>query len=133
MLILISGLTTLAPAVYAQSAELKASMARGKEVYASYCTTCHMENGEGIETVYPPIAKSDYLMADRNRSILQVMNGASGEMKVNGVVYNGEMVSFGLSDEEVSDVVNYIRNSFGNKDKGAAVKPADVAALRTKK
>ena len=133
LLALISGLIILAPSAYAQTAELKASMERGKEVYASYCTTCHMENGEGIETVYPPIAKSDYLMADKKRAILQVMNGASGEMKVNGVVYNGEMISFGLSDEEVSDVVNYIRNSFGNKDKGGPVKPADVTALRTKK
>lgn len=115
-----------------QTFDLKSSMARGKEVYASYCITCHMENGEGIESVYPPVAKSDYLMADKNRSVLQVMNGVSGEMKVNGVIYNGEMTSFGLSDEEVSDVVNYIRNSFGNKDKGGPVKPADVAALRTK-
>ena len=89
-----------------------------------------MENGEGIESVYPPLAKSDYLMADRKRSIQQVMNGVSGEMKVNGVVYNGEMTSFGLSDEEITDVVNYIRNSFGNKDKGGAVKAAEVAALR---
>ena len=116
----------------AQTFDLKGSIARGKEVYASYCITCHMEAGEGIESVYPPLAKSDYLMADKKRTIVQVMNGVSGEMKVNGVVYNGEMTSFGLSDEEVSDVVNYIRNSFGNKDKGGPVKPADVAALRKK-
>jgi mono/diheme cytochrome c family protein len=132
MLVLICGLTIVSYSAVAQSAELKASMDRGKEVYASYCITCHMENGEGIESVYPPLAKSDYLMADRKRSIQQVMNGASGEMKVNGLIYNTEMTSFGLSDAEVSDVVNYIRNSFGNKDKGAPVKPADVAALRTK-
>lgn len=116
----------------AQSFDLKSSVARGKEVYAAYCITCHMENGEGIQDVYPPLAKSDYLMVDKKRAVLQVMNGVSGEMKVNGVVYNGEMTSFGLSDEEVSDVVNYIRNSFGNKDKSGPVKPADVAALRTK-
>jgi mono/diheme cytochrome c family protein len=122
----------VAPAVYAQSTDLQGSMERGKEVYASYCITCHMENGEGIESVFPPLAKSDYLMADRKRSIVQVLKGASGEMKVNGVVYNGEMAGFSLSDEEVSDVVNYIRNSFGNKDKGGPVKPADVAAVRTK-
>jgi mono/diheme cytochrome c family protein len=127
-----AGLSATSLICTAQNADLKSSMARGQEVYASYCITCHMENGEGIEGVYPPLAKSDYLMADKKRSIVQVMNGVSGEMKVNGVIYNGEMTSFGLSDEEVSDVVNYIRNSFGNKDKGGPVKPADVAALRTK-
>jgi nitrite reductase (NO-forming) len=67
-------------------------------------------------------------MADKKRSIQQVIHGASGEMKVNGVVYNGEMQAFDLSDEEVSDVINYIRNSWGNK--GDAVKPADVKAAR---
>jgi nitrite reductase (NO-forming) len=43
-----------------------------------------MELGTGIENVYPPLAKADYLMADKKRSIQQVLYGASGEMKVNG-------------------------------------------------
>jgi len=107
---------------------LKASIARGKEVYAAYCVTCHMEKGEGIESVYPPLAKSDYLMADKKRSIHQVMRGISGEIKVNKVVYNGEMTGFDLTDQEVSDVLNYVRNSFGNK--GAAVTPEEVATVR---
>jgi mono/diheme cytochrome c family protein len=131
-LVLATVLTITSLMSYAQSSDLKASMAKGKEIYASYCITCHMENGEGIESVYPPLAKSDYLMADRKRSIVQIMNGVSGEMKVNGVVYSGEMTSFGLSDEEVSHVASYIRNSFGNKDKGGPVKVAEVAALRKK-
>ena len=49
--------------------DLKASMARGRETYVTYCVSCHMDQGEGIEGVYPPLAKSDYLMADRNRAI----------------------------------------------------------------
>lgn len=106
--------------------DLKASVARGKEVYTSYCISCHMEQGEGIESVYPPLAKSDYLMADKKRSIKQILSGVSGEIKVNGITYTGEMTGFDLSDEEVSDVLNYIRNSWGNK--GEAVKPEDVKA-----
>lgn len=51
-------------------------------------------------------------------------------MKVNGKVYNGQMTGVDIKDEEVSDVINYIRNSFGNK--GGAVTPAQVAALRKK-
>jgi nitrite reductase (NO-forming) len=108
--------------------DLKASVARGKEVYTAYCFSCHMEQGEGIESVYPPVAKSDYLMADKKRSIQQVLYGVSGEIKVNGVVYTGEMTGFDLSDQEVSDVLNYIRNSWGNK--GEAVKPEEVKAAR---
>ena len=108
--------------------DMKASIARGKEVYGSYCITCHMEQGEGIESVYPPLAKSDYLMADKKRSINIILKGMSGEIKVNNVTYNGDMTSADLTDQEVSDVLNYIRNSFGNK--GEAVKPEEVKTLR---
>lgn len=111
-----------------QKFDLKASIERGKEVYTINCITCHMEKGEGIEGAFPPLAKSDYLMADKNRSIKQILEGASGEMKVNGVVYNGEMPAIDLTDEQVSDVLNYVRNSWGNK--GAAIPPGDVKALR---
>ena len=110
------------------SFDLKASIARGKDTYTTYCISCHMEQGEGIENVYPPLAKSDYLMADKKRSISQIINGATGEMKVKGVVYNSEMPAVDIADQEVSDVLNYIRNSFGNK--GDAVTPEQVKALR---
>ncbi len=108
--------------------DLKASVARGKEVYVAYCLSCHMDEGQGIEGIYPPLAKSDYLMADKKRSIEQVLNGVSGEITVKGVTYNGMMTGFDLTDEEVSDVLNYIRNTWGNK--GEAVKPGEVKAIR---
>lgn len=112
-----------------QKFDLKASITRGKDVYTAQCITCHMEKGEGIESVYPPLAKSDYLMADKKRSIEQVLHGVTGEIKVNGVTYDGVMASFdALSDQEVSDVLNYIRNTFGNK--GAAVTPEEVKGSR---
>lgn len=112
-----------------QKFDLKASIERGKEVYSGQCITCHGEQGEGIENVYPPLAKSDYLMADKKRSVEQVLYGVTGEIKVKGVAYDGVMTGFeGLSDAEVSDVLNYVRNSFGNK--GAAVTPDEVKASR---
>lgn len=111
-----------------QKFDLKASIERGKGVYDTQCITCHMEKGEGIEGVFPPVAKSDYLMADKNRSIKQILEGASGEMTVNGKTYNGEMPAVDLTDEQVSDVLNYVRNSWGNK--GAAVTPGEVKAQR---
>ena len=108
--------------------DLKASITRGQEVYGTYCISCHMEKGEGLEGVYPPLVKSDYLMADTKRSIVQILKGVSGRMKVNGVTYEGEMAAIELSDQEVSDVLNYVRNSFGNK--GAAIIPDGVKAVR---
>jgi nitrite reductase (NO-forming) len=111
-----------------QAFDLKASIARGKEIYTNFCISCHMEQGTGIENLYPPLAKSDYMMNDKKRSILQVLKGANGEMKVNGKTYNAPMTGFDLTDEQVSDVLNYCRNSWGNK--GGAIKPEDVASAR---
>jgi len=88
-----------------------------------------MEQGEGIESVYPPLAKSDYMMADKKRSVDQVLHGLTGEIKVNGKSYDGVMTGFdALTDAELSDVLNYVRNSFGNK--GPAVTPEEVKAAR---
>jgi nitrite reductase (NO-forming) len=110
--------------IVSQAFDLKASISRGKEIYTNYCISCHMEQGTGIENLYPPLAKADYMMNDKNRSILQVLKGANGEMKVNGKTYNAPMTGFDLTDEQVSDVLNYCRNSWGNK--GSAIKPEDV-------
>ena len=109
---------------------LKESIERGKDIYLTYCLTCHLDQGVGIEDVYPPLAKADYLMADKKRSIQQVLYGATGEMKVNGKTYSTEMTGFDLTDQQASDVVNYIRNSFGNK--GSAVTPDEVKGSRKK-
>jgi len=122
--LLVGSLSTIA-----QKFDLKTSIERGKDVYIAQCMSCHMEQGEGIESVYPPLAKSDYLMADKKRSINEVLHGLNGPIKVKGVSYDGVMTGFEmLSDQEVSDVLNYVRNSFGNK--GGAVTPDEVKASR---
>jgi nitrite reductase (NO-forming) len=113
-----------------QPFDLKTSMSRGREIYITYCLSCHLDQGEGIEGIYPPLAKSDYLMADKSRAIRQILYGVSGEMVVNGKTYNAEMTAVDLNDQEVSDVMNYIRNSFGNK--GGAITPEQILALRKK-
>lgn len=108
--------------------DLKASITRGQKIYSAQCVSCHMDQGEGIEDVYPPLAKSDYMMADKKRSIIQVLYGVSGEIKVNDRIYNGEMSGFDLTNEEVSDLLNFVRNSWGNK--GEAVTPEEVVQAR---
>ena len=104
--------------------DLTKSIQLGKEIYSINCQSCHQENGEGLEGIYPPIAKSDFLMADKIRSIKIILNGANGPMQVNGVTYEGEMPGYPLSDQEVINLLNYIRNSFGNK--GEAVTMEDI-------
>ncbi len=92
---------------------LKESLVDGKEIYNDFCAQCHLENGKGVKGIYPPLAKSDFLI-DINQTIHSIKYGLKGPIIVNGEKYNSIMVSQGLDDEEISDVVNYILNSWGN-------------------
>lgn len=104
-------------------------VAKGKQTFMQTCFVCHQVNGEGIPNQIPPLAKSDYLMADKERSIRVVLQGLSGEQVVNGKSYNGVMAPLNnLSDEEIANVLTYARNSFGNS--GDAVAPAEVRKTR---
>jgi mono/diheme cytochrome c family protein len=126
-----SGTITSQPGAARAVDSLKESIIRGEKVYTANCQSCHMPAGEGITGVFPPLAKSDYLMNDQKRAIRSVLHGVSGEITVNSVKYNMDMpAQNALSDEEVADVLNYIQNNWGNKAK--AVTPAQVKAERKK-
>ena len=97
------------------SQEKDESIKRGKLLYQDLCLRCHMPDGKGVEGIYPPLAKSDFLFKHLKESILAVKQGGiDGEIIVNGVKYNTQMEDLGLYEDEVADVVNYILNSWGN-------------------
>jgi nitrite reductase (NO-forming) len=105
-------------------------MEKGKGVFMQTCFVCHQPNGEGISGQIPPLARSDFLMADKERSIRGVLFGQSGEMVVNGKTYNNTMIPLNyLSDEDVANALTYVRNSWGNS--GDAVKVDEVRRIRS--
>ena len=109
---------------------LSESIKRGKEVYGLYCQNCHMEDGKGTPDINPPVAKADYLKKPAKTLIGVILDGQSGEVVVNGKKYNAIMAPQPyLTDEQIADVLNYIRNSWGNKISGT-ITPATVKALR---
>jgi nitrite reductase (NO-forming) len=92
---------------------------------------CHQAEGQGIPGTFPPLAKSDFLMADTGRVIETVLHGLSGPLEVNGQRYNGTMPPMShLMDQDIAEVLTYVRNSWGNT--GAPVTTADVATVRAK-
>lgn len=105
-------------------------LARGQQVYASNCAACHQPAGDGITGAFPPLANSDYLMADRNRAIRTVMHGLSGAITVNGVQYNGVMPSLQLSNTDIAAVLSYIRSTWGN-NAADLVTVGEVGRVRT--
>lgn len=102
----------------------------GKDKYMATCVACHQANGQGIEGAFPPLANADYLNADVDRAIDIVLHGKTGEITVNGKKYNSVMTAQALSDEEVSNVLTYVYNSWGNSKK--EVTPAMVEAVRNR-
>jgi nitrite reductase (NO-forming) len=101
----------------------------GAALYNGTCSTCHQNNGEGIPNVFPPLAKSDFLNADKTRAIQVVLNGLSGPVKVNNMNYNSVMPPMSqLNDDEVANIVTFALNSWGNK--GGRVTAAEVAKVR---
>jgi mono/diheme cytochrome c family protein len=101
---------------------------KGKAVYTKTCIACHQANGAGIPGAFPPLAKSDYLNADLNRAIKQVLNGYTGPMTVNGKKYNTPMPAQNLNDQEIADVLTYVYANWGNSKK--SVTAAMVRAQR---
>ena len=98
-----------------QKKPIEQSIADGEEIYQDFCLQCHLSNGEGVSGIYPPLANSDYLFDDIDRSIRNIKYGLSGPIIVNDEEYNAVMLNNGLDDEEISDVMNYILNNWGNK------------------
>ena len=102
--------------VFSQDTDIRQSesYANGQLVYEDLCMLCHMANGQGVPKAFPPLANSDYL-EDIKATINSIKYGLNGPIVVNGVKYNGVMAPMGLDDQEVSDVTNFILNTWGNK------------------
>ena len=95
-------------------------MAQGETVYGTYCSSCHMANGEGVAPVFPAIAGSAVAMGPRDGHLNLVINGVAGSA----------MQAFGkqLDAAQLASVVHYQRHAFGN-DAGDISQPQDVINL----
>lgn len=102
----------------------------GKKIYDTYCLACHQSNGKGVQGLNPPLVGTDWVSGDTKRLIGVILNGMAGE-KVDGEVYSNIMAPHKfLSDEEVSDVLNFIRTSWGNSYD--AITPSEVKEVRAR-
>lgn len=102
----------------------------GAAVFARICSACHQPTGLGVLGVYPPLARSSWVLGEAGTPIRIVLLGVSGEIDVEGHTYRGLMPTWraALDDEEVAAVLTYVRSHFGNE--APPVDAAAVAALR---
>ena len=111
----------------------KATMERGKKIYTQYCISCHQVDGGGVPGLNPPLEKTSYITGSKTRLIRILLKGLNTHEDIDGETYNNTMPPLNyLKDQQISDVLTYVRNSFGNK--ATAVTPGDVkyVRLRTK-
>jgi len=101
----------------------------GEFVYTTYCGTCHQKSGEGDDIRFPSLAQTEWVTGDKTRLINIVLKGMEGEIKVDGIPFNEVMPQYSfLSDEQISEVLTYIRSHFGNE--AEAVTVAEVSLVR---
>ena len=126
---------SLAPVAAAQKSSAKGTLTieqqieAGRALFAGTCSVCHQDDGRGLPNVFPPLAKSDYLVSNPQRAVEVVLNGLSGPVTVNGATFNSVMPPMSqLNDDEIANILTYTLNSWGNK--GPAVTAEQVAKTR---
>ncbi|MEO1049058.1 MAG: cytochrome c [Bacteroidota bacterium] len=101
---------------------------QGRKLYIQYCANCHQVTGAGLGLVYPPLNKSDYMDSNLEKVICLMKNGISGEITVNGKVYNQAMPGIStLTNLEIAEIATYIYNTWEH-DKGL-IKVTDVEKI----
>jgi mono/diheme cytochrome c family protein len=96
--------------------KLNQYIVQGQALYTTYCVACHQKEGTGLAQLYPPLAKSDYLMEDMASAACGILNGLKGEIIVNGISYNQVMIANSTLDPlDVAEILTYISNSWGNE------------------
>jgi mono/diheme cytochrome c family protein len=109
----------------------KATMVRGGKVYAQHCASCHQVDGGGVPGLNPPLEKTSWVTGSKTRLIRVVLKGMNSHEEIDGETYSNTMAPHNhLTDQQIADVLTYIRNSFGNK--ATPITPGDVKYVRSR-
>ncbi|MFJ4142590.1 c-type cytochrome [Pseudomonas sp. NPDC089734] len=102
----------------------------GAQTYVAKCSSCHGMDGKGQGQWIPPLAGATSSLALHNESGINITLNGSMRVVANGVPDAYRMPPFRnqLSDQEIADVLSFIRTSWGNAR--AAVNAKDVGTLR---
>lgn len=107
----------------------QSSIDRGKKLYEQYCLTCHQADGGGVPKLNPPLISTSYVTGDKQKLVQWVLKGSTENVPIDGKYYSNNMPPQAyLKDDEIADILTYIRNSFGNK--ASAITAAEVKSIR---
>lgn len=108
----------------------------GETLYMQHCSACHQPDGQGIPSLFPPLAGNVQLSSDDPEVVQEylrlVIFGYHGGLIVNNQVYSGRMPPIGdvgrLNDSELLELINYQRSAWGNN--GRAITLTELAKAR---
>lgn len=104
----------------------------GRELYQQHCALCHGAEGRGVPGVFPPLAGSDFVAGQRERSIRAVLEGLSGKLTVNGRDYSGMMPPVVLDDADAAAVLGFVFANWGNAQTAPTAEEVGRIRARTK-
>lgn len=114
-LLVLGSLLSCQPTEATNDLQSNAGFGLGLKLYQARCAACHGSEGEPKAKLYPPLKNSDYLKNNQTAIPCIIRHGLEGEIIVSGQSYNAKMVGHNdLSALEISQVINYINNSWGN-------------------
>lgn len=92
----------------------EAYLVRGKKSYETHCANCHGAKGEGLQLLIPPLNDPNWVNNDS--IVCLIKNGMEGPIRVNGTSYNNRMSGNPkIENDEIADLVSYIRHEFTQK------------------
>ena len=102
----------------------------GARIYLDNCAACHRPDGVGYERVFPRLAGNPVVQAENAQSLISIVLDGSQKPRTDRTPAQLSMPRFAwrLSDQDVADVVNFIRTSWGNSAPPAS--SAEVATIR---
>lgn len=103
----------------------------GASVYVDSCAACHKTDGSGYKRFFPELRGNAVVQAEDPTSLIHIVLSGATLPGVKGAPSSITMPAFGwrLNDQQVADVVNFIRSSWGNSAK-QQVSASDVAKVR---
>ncbi|HEY0770751.1 MAG TPA: cytochrome c, partial [Sphingobacteriaceae bacterium] len=103
--------------------QLRKQYPRGASLYFSSCQACHGADGNGVQSLAPPVNHSEWVTGSKEKLTAIVLFGLTGPIKVNNKLYKAPEISGdmpGLADnpdildEDIAQLLSFIRNAWGN-------------------
>ena len=106
---------------------------QGEMLYKNHCSGCHMEHGQGLQSLIPPLAGFNYLAENRAGIACIITNGLKDTLRYGDKVYSEAMLPIpNLTDAELTNIINFINQAWCNDFGYVKIKDVQEALRKCK-